>query len=77
MLKLTLLVPSLQIRAWNGKTKANKIRKRGGSGTEAMLSPTAGFLPAAKRMPRNCQPAGPVWLNPENEINASEITDAA
>ena len=26
---------------------------------------------------RNWQPAGPVWLNPENEISASEIRDAA
>jgi putative transposase len=26
---------------------------------------------------RNWQPAGPVWLNPETEISASEITDAA
>ncbi len=26
---------------------------------------------------RNRQPAGPVWLNPENEINTSEIRDAA
>lgn len=25
---------------------------------------------------RNWQPAGPVWLNPENEINPPEITDA-
>jgi putative transposase len=26
---------------------------------------------------RNWQPAGPVWLNPENEISASEIRDTA
>jgi len=26
---------------------------------------------------RNWQPAGPVWLNPENEISAPEIRDAA
>ena len=26
---------------------------------------------------RNWTPAGPVWLNPENEITASEIRDAA
>ena len=26
---------------------------------------------------RNWQPAGPVWLNPENENSASEIRDAA
>ena len=26
---------------------------------------------------RNWTPAGPVWLNPENEISASEIRDAA
>ena len=26
---------------------------------------------------RNWQPTGPVWLNPENEISASEIRDAA
>jgi putative transposase len=26
---------------------------------------------------RNWQPAGPVWLNPENESSASEIRDAA
>ena len=27
--------------------------------------------------PRNWQPAGPVWLNPETEISAPEIRDAA
>jgi hypothetical protein len=26
---------------------------------------------------RNRQPAGPVWLNPENEISVPEIRDAA
>ena len=26
---------------------------------------------------RNWQPAGPVWLNPENETSAPEIRDAA
>jgi hypothetical protein len=26
---------------------------------------------------RNWQPAGPVWLNPETEISAPEIRDAA
>jgi hypothetical protein len=26
---------------------------------------------------RNCQPAGPVWLNPETEISVPEIRDAA
>ncbi|WP_255005893.1 hypothetical protein [Roseovarius sp. M141] len=26
---------------------------------------------------RNWQPAGPVWLNPENEISAPEIRDTA
>jgi putative transposase len=26
---------------------------------------------------RNLQPAGPVWLNPETEISAPEIRDAA
>ena len=26
---------------------------------------------------RNWQPAGPVWLNPENKISAPEIRDAA
>jgi hypothetical protein len=26
---------------------------------------------------RNCQPAGPVWLDPETEIIAPEIRDAA
>jgi hypothetical protein len=32
------------------ETKANKIRKHGGSGPETMLSPPAWFLPGPERM---------------------------
>uniref|UniRef100_UPI001CBAD32B DDE-type integrase/transposase/recombinase n=1 Tax=Tateyamaria pelophila TaxID=328415 RepID=UPI001CBAD32B len=58
--------------------------RHGGQERDALANRTILYANARAQKPerwsgktRNWQPAGPVWLNPENEISAPEIRDAA